>query len=74
MSLAPAEGTPVGSRIERRPAVMPYTCRGEGGGSVAASLLNAVGLPELVTNSLEDYESLAPKLATDDTRQSLRPQ
>ena len=30
---------------------------------VAASLLNAVGLPELITNSQEEYESLAIKLA-----------
>jgi predicted O-linked N-acetylglucosamine transferase (SPINDLY family) len=34
-------------------------------GRVAASLLNAVGLPELVTHSLEDYEALALKLAQD---------
>ena len=34
-------------------------------GRVAASLLNAVGLPELITQSLEEYESLAIKLATD---------
>jgi protein O-GlcNAc transferase len=27
--------------------------------------LHAVGLPELVTNSLEDYEALALKLAGD---------
>lgn len=33
-------------------------------GRVAASLLNAVGLPELITHSLEEYESLAIKLAT----------
>jgi predicted O-linked N-acetylglucosamine transferase (SPINDLY family) len=32
---------------------------------VAASLLCAVGLPELVTTSLEDYEALALKLARD---------
>lgn len=31
---------------------------------VAASLLHTVGLPELVTHSLEDYEALALKLAT----------
>ena len=31
---------------------------------VAASLLNAVGMPELVTNSREGYESLAIELAT----------
>jgi tetratricopeptide (TPR) repeat protein len=34
-------------------------------GRVAASLLNAVGLPELITQSPEEYESLAVKLATD---------
>jgi hypothetical protein len=32
---------------------------------VAASLLNAVGLPELITTSIEEYEQLAIKLATD---------
>lgn len=32
-------------------------------GRVAASLLKAVGLPELVTTSLEDYEALARKIA-----------
>jgi predicted O-linked N-acetylglucosamine transferase (SPINDLY family) len=32
-------------------------------GRVAASLLNAVGLPELVTESLADYEAFALKLA-----------
>ena len=31
---------------------------------VAASLLNAVGLPELITSSVEEYEQLAIKLAT----------
>ena len=34
-------------------------------GRVAASLLGAVGLPELVTHSLADYEALALTLATD---------
>src|SRR6185503_7464420 len=34
-------------------------------GRVAASLLTAIGLPELITHSLEDYEALALKLATD---------
>ena len=34
-------------------------------GRVAASLLEAVGLPELITRSREDYEALALKLATD---------
>jgi predicted O-linked N-acetylglucosamine transferase (SPINDLY family) len=32
-------------------------------GRVAASLLNAIGLPELITNSLDDYETLALGLA-----------
>ena len=32
---------------------------------VAGSLLHAVGLPELVTHSLADYESLAMRLAGD---------
>ncbi len=42
------------------------TCRGKTfAGRVAASLLDAVGLPELVTGSLEEYESLALRLATD---------
>jgi predicted O-linked N-acetylglucosamine transferase (SPINDLY family) len=42
------------------------TCRGNTfPGRVAASLLNAIGLPELVTQSLEDYEALALKLARD---------
>jgi protein O-GlcNAc transferase len=41
------------------------TCMGETFiGRVAASLLNAVGLPELVTHSLDEYEALALKLAT----------
>jgi predicted O-linked N-acetylglucosamine transferase (SPINDLY family) len=42
------------------------TCSGEAFASrMAGSLLNAIGLPELITNSLADYESLAHKLATD---------
>lgn len=41
------------------------TCRGESFASrVAASLLHAVGLPELITDNLKDYETLALKLAT----------
>jgi predicted O-linked N-acetylglucosamine transferase (SPINDLY family) len=32
-------------------------------GRVAASLLHAIGLPELVTTTLEDYERLAVDLA-----------
>jgi protein O-GlcNAc transferase len=40
------------------------TCKGEAFASrVAASLLNAVGLPELVTTTLEAYEALAIDLA-----------
>jgi len=40
------------------------TCLGETfAGRVAASLLKAIGLPELVTTSLADYEALALKLA-----------
>ena len=34
-------------------------------GRVAASLLNAIGLPELVTHGIEDYEALALRLARD---------
>jgi protein O-GlcNAc transferase len=42
------------------------TCAGSGFASrVAGSLLHAVNLPELVTHSLEEYERLATKLATD---------
>jgi predicted O-linked N-acetylglucosamine transferase (SPINDLY family) len=44
------------------------TCLGETfAGRVAASLLKAVGLPELITTSLEDYEALALKLAREPT-------
>lgn len=40
------------------------TCRGNAfAGRVAASLLHAVGLPEMVTSSLQDYEDLAITLA-----------
>ena len=42
------------------------TCAGETFASrVAGSLLHAVGLPELVTHSLADYEALAFRLARD---------
>jgi len=42
------------------------TCLGASfAGRVAASLDRAVGLPELVTNSLEEYEALALKFAQD---------
>jgi protein O-GlcNAc transferase len=40
------------------------TCLGKTfAGRVAASLVNAVGLPELATQSLEEYEAPALKLA-----------
>ena len=42
------------------------TCKGNSFVSrVAASLLHAIGLPELVTGNLEDYEALSLKLARD---------
>jgi len=42
------------------------TVRGEAFvGRMAASMLHAVGLPELVTDNLEEYEALALKLAKD---------
>jgi predicted O-linked N-acetylglucosamine transferase (SPINDLY family) len=42
------------------------TCQGRAfAGRVASSLLKAVGLPELVTDNLSDYEALALRLATD---------
>jgi predicted O-linked N-acetylglucosamine transferase (SPINDLY family) len=45
------------------------TCRGTTfAGRVAASQLNAIGLPELVTNSLSDYEMLAMSLANNPER------
>jgi predicted O-linked N-acetylglucosamine transferase (SPINDLY family) len=37
-------------------------------GRVAASVLNAIGLPELITHSLEEYEALALELATNGKR------
>jgi len=42
------------------------TCSGEAfAARMAGSLLNAIGLPELITQTLSDYERLALKLATD---------
>jgi predicted O-linked N-acetylglucosamine transferase (SPINDLY family) len=42
------------------------TCRGQGfAGRVAASLLQSIGLPELICDNLADYEALARRLATD---------
>jgi len=41
------------------------TCLGDTfAGRVAASLLNAIGLPELITHSHEEYQALALELAT----------
>lgn len=41
------------------------TCAGRSfAARVAGSLLHAIGLPELVTYNLSDYEALALKLAT----------
>jgi predicted O-linked N-acetylglucosamine transferase (SPINDLY family) len=37
-------------------------------GRVAASLLNAIGLPELITRSADEYEALACELATNPRR------
>jgi predicted O-linked N-acetylglucosamine transferase (SPINDLY family) len=37
-------------------------------GRVAASQLQTLGLPELITSSLEDYEALALALARDPAR------
>ena len=42
------------------------TCSGDTfAARMAGSLLNAIGLPELITDSLEDYEQLALRLARD---------
>ena len=48
-------------------AGLPVVTRlgGSFAGRVAASLLNAIGLPELVTHNIEDYETLALRLAQD---------
>jgi len=49
--------------------VPPVTLKGESfHGRVAASILCAIGLPELVAETLTDYESLALALATDGPR------
>jgi protein O-GlcNAc transferase len=45
------------------------TCMGEAfAARVAASLLTAVGLPEMITSKAEDYEALAVALANDPAR------
>jgi predicted O-linked N-acetylglucosamine transferase (SPINDLY family) len=52
-----------------RAGVPLVTCSGTGfAGRVAASLLHACGLPELVTQDLAQYEALAVRLATDPVR------
>ena len=50
-------------------SVPVVTCTGSTfAGRVAGSQLNAIGLPELVTNTLPDYETLAISLGTDPER------
>jgi len=45
------------------------TCTGDAfAGRISASLLQAAGLPELITHNLEDYEDLAKTLAKDPLR------
>jgi protein O-GlcNAc transferase len=45
------------------------TCKGESfAGRVAASLLTAVGMPELIAGNMEEYEALALALARDPAR------
>ena len=47
-----------------RAGVPLVTCVGSSfAGRVAASLLQAVGLPELVTHALDEYQALAARLA-----------
>lgn len=47
------------------------TCSGEAfAARMAGSLLQALGLPELITHSLEDYEALALKLTTTPIRRA----
>lgn len=50
------------------------TCRGKAfAGRVASGLLSVVGLPELITDSLKEYESLALKFAQEnDMQQRIR--
>lgn len=51
-------------------AGLPHlTCMGRGfAGRVAASLLHAVGMPELIAHSLDEYEALAVELALNPKR------
>mgnify|MGYP001109238464 CR=1 FL=1 len=62
------DGLPYGAHTTASDALwagLPVlTCTGETfAGRVATSLLNAIGLPELVTRTREDYERLAIELA-----------
>ena len=59
--------TPTRPRATHYGSGLPVlTCRGDAfAGRVAASLLQAVGLPELIVSNLEEYEALALKLARD---------
>jgi len=57
-------GTTVSDAL--RTGLPVVTCSGEAfAARMAGSLLNAIGLPELITQTLSDYERLALKLATD---------
>jgi predicted O-linked N-acetylglucosamine transferase (SPINDLY family) len=48
------------------------TCKGQSfPARYAASLLNAVGMPELIANTMEEYEELAVQLAADSARMEL---
>ena len=49
----------------KRSGLPVLTCQGDTfAGRVAASLLKAIGLPELITTTLEAYEQMATDLAT----------
>ena len=52
--------------IDKASGLPVLTCSGHAfAGRVATSLLNAVGLPEMATGTLADYEALALRLARD---------
>ena len=62
--VASSQSAASGPDCEESGASPIVTCLGSTySGRVAASLLNAVGLPELVTDSLQTYEALALRLA-----------
>ena len=58
---------PEPARSGRSSAKLPLLTRYGGAfqGRVAASLLRSIGLPELVTRDLQEYETLALRLARD---------